>query len=291
MLDKGVKMCKIYIVYKFTIFPYIGKMMKNNTMQYISPREREVVARLTYEKISIITKEQFDKYFNFPKKASEKTLFRLKKKGILTAIKRGVYFYSPLESGPAGSSINEFLAPPVFFPNNNYYIGYSTMYNYYGFTDQIFQTMYILNTSLQRGKTIGNIRFKMIKIPAGRMYGLEKIKIKDVEVIVSDKERTLVDMFYFSGPVGGLKRTFEILKEQVKGRRIDIGRLVKYSVRFSSVSTRKRIGFALEMAGLNDKVLEPLIKRVKKTSLITLYPSKTRKGKINRKWMVIENAA
>lgn len=265
--------------------------MKNNTMQYINPREREVVARLAYEKVSIITKEQFDKYFNFPKRAKEKTLFRLKKKGILTAIKRGVYFYSPLESGPAGSSINEFLVPSVFFPKGNYYIGYSTMYNYYGFTDQIFQTMYVLNTSVQREKIIGNMRFKMIKISARRMYGFEKIKIRDTEVIVSDKERTLVDMLYFSGPVGGLKRAFDILKEQAKDREIDVSKLIKYAVGFPNISNRKRIGFALEQAGLSDKMLESLLKRVEKTSLVPLYPSKSRKGKINRKWMVIENVA
>ena len=265
--------------------------MKNNTMQYINPREREVVARLAYEKVSIITKEQFDKYFNFPKRAKEKTLFRLKRKGILTAIKRGVYFYSPLESGPAGSSINEFLIPSVFFPKGNYYIGYSTMYNYYGFTDQIFQTMYVLNTSLQREKIIGNMKFKMIKISARRMYGFEKIKIKNTEVIVSDKERTLVDMLYFSGPVGGLKTALDILKEQTQDREIDVSKLIKYAVGFPSISSRKRIGFALEQADINDKMLEFLLESVKKTSLVTLQPSKSRKGKINRKWMVIENVA
>ena len=265
--------------------------MKNNTTKYINPREREVVARLAYEKVSIITKEQFDKYFNFPKRAKEKTLFRLKKKGILTAIKRGVYFYSPLESGPAGSSINEFLVPSVFFPKDNYYIGYSTMYNYYGFTDQIFQTMYVLNTSVQREKTIGNMRFKMIKICPRRMYGFEKIKIKDTEVIVSDKERTLIDMLYFSGPVGGLKGAFDILKEQAKDREINVSKLIKYAVGFPNVSSRKRIGFVLEQAGLSDKMLQSLLKSVEKTSLVTLYPSKSRKGKINRKWMVIENVA
>jgi len=269
----------------------MGKMIKNNTIQYMNPREREVVARLTYEKASVITREQFDKHFNFPKSAREKTIFRLKKKGILTAVKRGVYFFSPLESGPAGSSINEFLVPPVFFPKGNYYVGYGTMYDYYGFTDQIFQTMYILNTYLQREKTIGSMRFKMVKIPSARMYGLEKIKIKDSEVIVSDREKTLVDMFYFPGPVGGLRRAFEILKEQVRGRKTDVIKMVKYAVKFPNVSARKRIGFALEKAGISDKKLEPLLKSVRKTSLVTLYPSKSRKGRINRKWMVIENAA
>ena len=266
-------------------------MVKKNTAQYISPREREVIARLAYEKATIITLEQFNKYFRFPPKAAEKILFRLKKKGILTAIKRGVYFYSPLESGPAGSNINEFLIPPVFFSKGNYYIGYSTMYNYYGFTDQIFQTMHVLNTSLQREKAIGNIQFKMIKIPARRIYGLEKIKIKDTKVIVSDKERTLVDLIYFSEPLGGLKKAFEIFKEQIESKKIDTNKLIKYALRFPSVATRKRIGFALEQAGLKERQLEPLLKSIRKTSIVTLYPSKSRKGRINKKWMVIENAS
>lgn len=265
--------------------------MKKNTMQYISPREKEVIARLAYEKTTIITQEQFNRYFKFPKRAREKILYRLSRKGILKSIKKGVYLYSPLESGPAGSNINEFLIPSVFFPKGNYYIGYSTMYNYYGFTDQIFQKMYVLNTSLQREKAIGNMQFKMVKIPAKRMYGLEKIKIKDIEVIVSDKERTLVDMFYFSEPVGGLKRAFEIFKEQIQSKKIDTNKLIKYALKFPNVVTRKRIGFVLEQVGLSNKELEPLLKSIKKTSLVTLYPSKSRKGRINKKWMVIENAS
>jgi len=108
---------------------------------------------------------------------------------------------------------------------------------------------------------------------------------------VIDKERTLVDMLYFSGPVGGLKRALDILKQQAQDREIDVSKLIEYAVGFPSISSRKRIGFALEQADLNDKMLESLVKSVKKTSLVTLQPSKSRKGKINRKWMVIENVA
>ena len=266
--------------------------MKNNTIEkYLGPRETEVIARLSYEKASLFTKEQFDKWFGFDQALRKQIIFRLKRKGILTTIKRGVYFYSPLESGPAGSNINEFLIPPVFFPKGNYYIGYSTMYNYYGFTDQIFQVMYIFNTALQREKTIGNMQFKMIKIPAKRMYGLEKIKIRDTEAIVSDRERTLVDLIYAFQSVGGLKRAFEIFKEQIESKKINTNKLIKYALKFPNIATRKRIGFALEQAGLKEKELAPLLKNVKKTSLVPLYPSISRKGRINKKWMVIENAS
>jgi len=265
--------------------------MKNNTTGYLNPQEQEVVARLAYEKISIITPEQFDKYFNFPKQVKQKTLFRLTKKGILKNIKKGVYFYSPFESGTAGSNINEFLIPPVLFPKDNYYVGYATMFNYYGFTDQLFQVMYILNTSVQKEKTIGNMGFKMVKVSPEKMYGLEKIRIRDTQVIVSDRERTLVDLVYAPQPVGGLKIAVEILKNQVKDRKININKIINYVLRFPNLSTRKRIGFTLEQAGTSNRRLEPLRKSIKNTSLIALYPSKSRKGSINKKWMVIENAS
>lgn len=277
--------------------PKNGNIVKNNTMkynnqkQYLSPRETEVIARLSYEKASLITQQQFDRYFGFPKSVREKVIFRLKKRGVLNAVKKGVYFFSPLESGPAGRNINEFLVPSVFFPKGNYYIGYSTMYNYYGFTDQMFQTMYVLNTSLQREKSIGGVQFKMIKVSKSRMYGLEKITIRDTSVYVSDRERTIVDLIYFPGLVGGLVAAFEILKKQAGAKRTDLTKLIKYAARFPNISLRKRIGYILEQAGVKDEYLEPLLKSVSKTSLVTLYPSKSRAGRINKKWKVIENAS
>ena len=265
--------------------------MNTSTRQYLNPREQEVIARLAYEKVSVITQGQFDKYFGFPKRIREKTLFRLRRKGILKSIKKGVYLYSPLESGTAGSNINEFLIPAILFPKGNYYVGYSTMYNYYGFTDQLFQIMYILNTSRQREKVIGNMQFRMVKISPKRMYGLDRIKIKDAEVIVSDRERTLVDLIYAPKSVGGVKKALEILTEQVKGNKININKLIKYILGFPNISTRKRMGFVLEQAGINDTNLKPLRENVKKTSLIPLYPAKSRKGRVNKKWKVIENVS
>lgn len=257
--------------------------------KYLGPKEIEVVARLSYEKITVITRKRFDNIFNFDTPLMNQIIFRLKRKGILKPIKKGIYFYSPLESGPAGSNINEFIIPSILYPQGNYYIGYATMYNYYGFIEQIFQVMYVLNTTKQYDKIIGNIRFKMIKISPKRMYGIEKIKINNVDVSVSDKERTLVDLIYFSNPVGGLQKAFEILRDQVEKKKIDIRRFIEYASQFPVVSARKRIGFILDECGLNDIKLTPLLKSIKKTSLSTLYNLKSRRGKINNKWKIIEN--
>ena len=161
------------------------------------------------------------------------------------------------------------------------------MFNYYGFTDQIFQTFYILNTSRQSERIICGVPFKLVKISPKRMYGFENIKISGSEIIVSDRERTLIDLIYFSDPVGGIKKAFEVLENEVSTGKSDIKKLIKYTISFPAVSTRKRIGFVLDRSGVPDRILAPLEKNLKNTSLISLYGSKKRKGKIDKKWKVI----
>lgn len=268
------------------------KMRKNNTIPYyLNPQEIEVISRLTYEKTSIITLGQFNQYFKFPSDVRSGILWKLKNKGFLVSIKKGVYFFSPMESGPAGRNINEWLIPSALFPKKNYYVGYNTMYNYYGFTDQIFQQMFIINTSKQSERKIGKIQFKLIKVFPERMYGLQTIKVKNSEVIVSDKERTLVDLIYYPKPVGGLKKAFDIFTVRAKSNDIDMKKLIKYSALFPILSTKKRIGFILERAGISENELKPLLKTVAGTSLVTFYDTKSRKGKIDKKWGIIENAS
>ena len=219
-------------------------------------------------------------------------IYQLKKKGVLKPIIKGIYYYSPLEAGPAGSRINEFLIPPALFPRSNYYVGYSTMYNYYGFTEQLFQTFYILNTSLQRKRVMGGVSFKFLKIPERRMYGLKKVRIKDAEVIVSDKERTLVDLVYYPDPVGGLKQAIGIFKTQSMSGHIDKKKLINYATIFPGIATRKRIGFVLEQSGLSKKLIAPLAKSIQgSNTLVTLFGSKLRQGSINNKWKIIRDDA
>jgi len=259
-------------------------------MARLGPRESEIVARLSYEKATVITNKQLEKLFGQSVPVRQ-VIYQLKKKGILKPITKGVYYYSPLEVGPAGIRINEFLIPPVLFPKGNYYVGYSNMYNFYGFTDQIFQTMTVLNTSLQRQRQICGIPFKLLKIPASRMYGLDRIRIKDTDVIVSDKERTLVDCVYFPKPVGGLKQAFGIIREQTAARKIDIRKFIQYTLSFPVKSVQKRIGFVLDECLPDNKLLKPLQKKIQNTSLVTLYGSKSRKGTIDNKWKVIIDAS
>lgn len=260
-------------------------MTYKSTYRALGPIETNIVARLTYEKKKIVTAEDLDQLFNLSPEDRKQLCFRLKNKKIFTPIKRGVYVFSPLEAGPEGAGVDELLIPPLFFPKKNYYIGYSTMFNYYGFTEQLFQTVYVLNTTIHMEKIICGISYKFIRIPENRMYGLETIKVKDTDVNISSKERTLIDFLYFNKPVGGITAAVEIFRGIVKNKQCDIKKFVEYAARFPNVTTRKRIGLILTEIGTSDVILKPLMKSVEKTAVSSLDGS--RKGRLNQKWRVI----
>ncbi|MDD3375037.1 MAG: type IV toxin-antitoxin system AbiEi family antitoxin [Candidatus Omnitrophica bacterium] len=261
--------------------------MGNKVRERLGKKEIDVISRLSYEKKRIVTKEDLDTFFNFSDNARNKVVYRLKKKAILFPIKKGVYVFSPLEYGEQGAAINEMLVPPQFFPQGNYYIGYSTMFNYYNLTEQLFQVIYVLNTSFQKKRKICGIQFNFLRVPDNRMYGLEKIKIEGQEVVISSLEKTLVDLVYFNKPVGGLKGALEILDIELQKERCDVKKFIRFASRFPVIKIRKIIGVALEEKGYSDEILAPLVRSLKNTAISSSTGSF--KGKLNKKWKVIIN--
>jgi predicted transcriptional regulator of viral defense system len=264
-------------------------MKNNNTYMGLGAKETEFVARLTYEKKTIISVNEIDDFLPKGYKYRNQFLYNLKQKKILTPIKRGFYVFTPIESVKSGIRINELLIPSVFFPRKNYYIGYSTMFNYYGFTDQLFQTVYVINTSLSKERSVSGVSYKFIKVPQNRMYGIETINIQGSDVPVSSRERTLVDMVYFNNPVGGINSAIGILKKEIEKGSCNVKKLIELASVFPVVMVRKHIGVVLEDLGIGNSALRVLIKSVEKTSISSLTGS--RRGTLNKTWRVIVNAA
>lgn len=262
--------------------------MNKNTIYGLGQKEAELVARLTYDKKKIVRAEEL--YRLLPGvKYRKQFIYNLKQKGILNPIKKGVYVFIPLDSIPSGRRVNEMLIPPIFFPRKNYYIGYSTMFNYYGFIEQLFQVVYVINTSLCRERDITGITYKFVKVSEDRLYGLESIKIEGTDVMISSRERTLVDLIYFNRPVGGIVPATQIFKRITGRKECNRSRLIEYAAKFPNITTRKRIGLILESMGIKKNLLRPLIKSVEKTAIISLNGS--RRGAINKTWRIISGVS
>jgi predicted transcriptional regulator of viral defense system len=257
------------------------------TFKGLGSKEVELLARLSYEKKRIFSSEEIDNYLPSDFKYRNQMVYALKQKNILIPIKRGFYIFSPLEEINSLGRINELLIPSVFFPKKNYYIGYSTMFNYYGFTEQLFQTVYVLNTTLSKAKVINTISYQFIKVSDNRMYGVDEIQILGQEVVISSKEKTLVDLVYFNKAVGGLKAAEVILRDTIKQNKCDLERLILYATMFPVANVRKFIGYTLDSQRVNNKLLLNLAKSIENSSITSL--TRSRKGTLNKNWRVIVN--
>ena len=260
--------------------------MKNTNYSSLSKDELLLISRAEYEKCKLITNEFATKVFGDSRKAAN-TVDRLRKKGRLIQLERGKYILVPIKAPNQMWTPNELVVASLWMGNASYYVGYFTMYNYWGFTEQVPQTVFILNTQKSLAKKIGDTRYKAIKISSKKYYGIEKIKIDDEEVAISDRERTLVDFIY--NPIGSFEILKQILAQNIK--KISAEKLIKYLIQFPEASVRKRAGYLLEQLNYPKNLLTRLKQSLgnPKTYVVLNTFNKSRKGKINKDWGLIVN--
>jgi predicted transcriptional regulator of viral defense system len=252
----------------------------------LSKDEIYLISRAEFEKQKLITREFTLKLFTDYKKA-DNILNRLTKKGRLLQITRGKYFIVPIKAPDQLWTPNEFITAKYWMNDTPYYIGYFTMYNYWGFSEQIPQIVYILNTKKSETKKISNINFKAVKITEKKYYGIKKIKIEDEEINISDKERTLIDLIY--NPPGSFSIMKSILIENID--KMDLNKFSKYLAKYPIRAIMKRAGYILENYGINSEQVNKMKKElVNDPTYVVLNPEKkSRKGKINKDWKLIIN--
>lgn len=257
-----------------------------NKYKGLSKDEMYLISRAEFEKQKIITTAFVQRVFEDKNKAA-RILVYLERKGRLLCIERGKYLLVPLKAPNQRWMPNEFVVASLWMGETPYYIGYSSAYNYWGFTDQIPQTVFVLNTRKGLKKIVGKLSYSAVKISPRKIYGLRNMNIDDENVFISDRERTLVDFIY--KPMGSWVDVESLIKEQLK--EISIEKLIRYLVRFPVASVRKRAGLMLQRLGIPQQKLSPLQRSIgKENTYIVFNPFiKSRKGKVNSDWKVIIN--
>jgi predicted transcriptional regulator of viral defense system len=262
--------------------------MKKLSAEYksLSKDELYLISRIEYEKKKLITTEYVRKLFGNTKKAAN-ILNRLTRKERLIQIEKGKYILVPIKAPNQLWVPNEFTLAKLWMGDIPYYIGYFTMYNYWGFTEQVPQTVFVLNTKKSRTKIIGSVRFKAVKIDKRKYYGIKEVRIEDETVCISDRERTLVDFIY--NPIGSFQNVKQVMDDNL--RQINLNKYVRYLISFPVISVRKRAGYILEQLNCRDLHLKRIQRTIgSKKTYSLLDPSKpSRKGKLNKDWGLIIN--
>lgn len=197
-------------------------------------------------------------------------LHRLKSKGVMLAVERNKY--SLADTHPYA------IASNLVFPS---YISFLTAAHYYGATTQIPGTIYVAATRSKKILDFGSYSINFIKLKKERFFGYTRERFQNKFIFIAEKEKMIIDSLLLP-QYCPIDETIRALDD--KDLKIDT--LIEYGIRMDSIVTLKRLGFLLELKGVDvsDQLKDKL--NVKYDPLNPFLPGK---GEKNSKWKLIMN--
>lgn len=234
-----------------------------------------------------------------PPNQLRKILSNLAKHGQLLRLRRGLYVsigLLPEQTNTHPFVISAYLIQPSA-------ISHWSALQHHGLTEQIPQIITastpskVVTPSMREKQShklkskhawiIDGIRYEYINIQQKHFFGLEKIWLDEYfQVKITDKERTLLDVFIYPRMFGGIGEALGILENSLAT--INIQKLVDYAIQYDKKSVAKRLGWALEYFGVPAKQIESLLK-VPINYYCRLDPSAPATGPCDKRWMIQNN--
>lgn len=242
--------------------------------------------------LAIVRLGDLQRILNVTPQQEQELLKRLARSGFILRLKRSVYLV-PNKIPPGGHWQPDgkyIIAHYMNLYKADFYISGMYAMNYHGLTTQIPNELTIYNNKIYGPKKIGTQRVVFIKIASERMGGLEKIIAKNKMIVyIASLERVVLDAVYDWKKLGALPDAYEWIKERIDNKKF-IRELIRLTVSYGNVITKRRIGYCLELFGVDKDMTKLLLKSIKsQTGWVLFNPYGPRKGKTDRKWRVIHN--
>jgi predicted transcriptional regulator of viral defense system len=143
------------------------------------------------------------------------------------------------------------------------------------------------NSLSKQAWEIEGVRYEYVIVKPEFFFGVEEVWVdQNFKVPVTDRERTMLEGFASARTFGGLGEVLGILEQHLG--EFDIEKLVGYALRYGKSAVIKRLGWALEQAGVSASVLAPLIE-VSVSGYPILDPTRPRTGPHDSRWMIQNN--
>lgn len=228
------------------------------------------------------------------RKQESKLFTRLSTARMIAQARRGLYLIP--QRLPLGGSWapSEILALNTLIGDRKgrYQICGPNAFNRYGYDEQVPNRIYVYNNRLHGERKVGPVQLTLIKVADRRLGSTEETATADGERgLYSSRARTLLDAVYDWSRFGSLPRAYEWIRADLKKQRVTARDLVQVTLRYGDVGTIRRMGYCLEQEGVEASLLQRLERALKPTrSCIPWVPSRAKRGTINRRWGVVDNA-
>jgi predicted transcriptional regulator of viral defense system len=227
------------------------------------------------------TFDDIRKLSNLAQGSLKSLVYRLESEGWIERIEKGKYILIPLGAEKGEYTLNEFVIGSMLV--QPYCVSYWSALHYHGFTEQIPGTVFVQTTARKKNRDVNvfGVRYKIIRITERKFFGVDKVWFDDVQISISDKEKTVIDCLDRPQNCGGL---VEVAKA-IKNESLDKTRLNEYARRISNTGVIRRLGYLAEYYGMDGIELP----KVGARNYLLLDPSQPAEGAKSGKWRLVVN--
>ncbi len=212
----------------------------------LSPQESRVVLRMAEHGAKEVERQEIIDILGVSPQAADHVIRRLRRKGWLQRASWGRYLLIPPEMGPdaLGESNVLALASRIADP---YYFGYGTAAMYYGFTTQHRQVIRLVTPMRIRNRRVLDTEVRIVNPVQRKFFGFGTVDVMGYAVMMSDREKTVIDCIDRPGLAGGEGEAAAILATAC--RRINWDRATACLKQMSSRTLTRRFGWLADHAG------------------------------------------
>ena len=264
-------------------------MRKNHQLKTLGPQAAGLITALHEKRRTIFSVRDVKEITGLAPKSARNFAATLVQRGIATRLKAGLFILVPLELGREREYLgNPYLVARELAAGRPYFVSHASAMDLHGMVTQPQLVVYVTTHSAVRGWTILGTEFRFIRCEPEHLFGMVDHWVEKTEkVVVSDLERTVIDGLKQPEYCGGFS---EVAKGfWMRRRDVDIARLVDYALRLDVGAVIRRLGFLLEVCGIDAPAdLERLRARLTATYHL-LDPTLPAEGKRLARWRIRVN--
>jgi len=207
----------------------------------LSAQESRVVLALSESGQREITRAEISRLLGGTSKSADHVIESLRRKGWLERATWGTYLFIPPEYGPDALGNSNLLALASQI-TKRYYIGFGTAAAHYGLTTQHRNVIYMVTPQRLRDRTVGGSKVQIVTQAESKFFGFEEVDVLGYKVVLSDREKTVIDCIDHPEYAGGVGEAAAIFATASR-RRFDWYKASDYLERIGAGALARRFGW------------------------------------------------
>lgn len=263
----------------------------NNSLKTLGPQSVRLVSTLYEENKPVFRLEDVRRILSLQELPASNFVRQLVNRGVATRLKPGLFILVPQELGRE----REYMGSPLIVAREltggkDYCLSHGTAMEIHGMVTQPQLVVRVTTMEKRRPVHIIGTDFQFITCKKEHFFGISEHWVtKQEKVMVSDKEKTIIDGLRQPEYCGGITET-------AKGvwmcrQNLDADRLIEYAIKMGIGAVIRRLGYILELYGIGfPEKLEYLRDHLTDT-YVKLDPLLPSEGKFIRKWRLHLNVS